>query len=269
VSRERADRSRRDRAGYRAIVEYYDAEYAHLEMLQLDVPFMLQTFPKRPCDALEIAVGSGRAAIPVAQAGHRVVGIDHDPRIVQLARRKRDAVGLGERELSLQVADARSFSLGRTFDRVFLLFNTLLNFTTLEDLDAVLQRVREHLAPRGRFYLDVFNPDLSLLARGKQTCLEGLMFHVPELDRTVHRELDLDVDATRQVQKMVFRYRWFDRLGVEHTQRIRFELTFLFPRELQVLLERNGLRIERWWGDYDGSDLGDESPRILADCRLA
>ena len=48
-----------------------------------------------------------------------------------------------------------------------------------------------------------------------------------------------------------------------------FNATFLFPRELQLLLERNGLRIERMFGNYDGSPLGDDSPRMIARCTRA
>ena len=55
--------------------------------------------------------------------------------------------------------------LGRKFDWIAIFFNTLLAFTTLEELDRVLQNVRKHLKPSGRFWLDIFNPDHSMLSR--------------------------------------------------------------------------------------------------------
>lgn len=255
--------------GYRAIADYYDAEYVDEPMLRHDVPFMLDHFPRRGCDALEIAVGTGRAAIPVAQAGHRVVGIDYDPAMLALARRKRDFVGLDESALSLLEMDATRLKLPRRFDRVFLLFNTLLSFTTLEQLDAVLQGVREHLKPSGRFWLDIFNPDPRVLLHRSRTAVGASLFHVPSQGRTVQRRVSVSVNATAQLQTMEFAYCWFDASGVRRQAKRVFELTFLFPRELRILLERNGLEIEQQWGDHDGSPLSDDSPRIIASCRLA
>jgi hypothetical protein len=61
---------------YRAIAEYYDAEMASHAMLEQDVPFFLGQLPNRRQSVLELATGTGRVAIPVAQAGHAVVGTD-------------------------------------------------------------------------------------------------------------------------------------------------------------------------------------------------
>jgi ubiquinone/menaquinone biosynthesis C-methylase UbiE len=101
---------------YRAKAEYYDAEVAHHAMLEQDVPFFLGHLPKRRQSVLELAVGTGRAAIPVAQAGHRVIGIDYATDMLELARQKRDAVGLGNRQLSLVRGDLLSFDLKQSFD---------------------------------------------------------------------------------------------------------------------------------------------------------
>src|ERR1700733_7610122 len=79
---------------YRAISAYYDAEYEGAEMLQEDVPFLLRHLPKRRQKILEIAVRTGRAGIPLAQAGHRVVGVDYAPEMLKIAERRRDSVGI-------------------------------------------------------------------------------------------------------------------------------------------------------------------------------
>ena len=62
-----------------------------------------------------------------------------------------------------------------------------------------------------------------------------------------------------------FRYnRWFETDGEDHHEQIRFQLTYLFPRELRLLLERNGFAVEHLWGDYDGSEVRSDSPRLIA-----
>src|SRR5919112_1057602 len=90
---------------YRALAEYYDAEYEGLEMLEGDVPFFLGHLPRKAQRVLELACGTGRAAIPIAQAGHRVVGVDFARDMLEIARRKRDAVGLADRQLRLLHGD--------------------------------------------------------------------------------------------------------------------------------------------------------------------
>lgn len=251
---------------YRAIAEYYDFENAHHAMLEQDVPFFLGHLPRRRQAVLELAVGTARAAIPIAQAGHAVVGVDYAKDMLAIARRKRDAIGLTDRQLALVHGDLLHLDLHRPFDWVCLLFNTLLAFTALDELDAVLQAVHRHMKPRGRFWVDVFQPNLQLLARATSDDLDPCSFYVPSLDRTVMKTTQIARDPAKQVQRVTFHYTWFDANGVEHRQRSAFAMTFLFPRELQLLLERNGLRIEHLYGNYDASRLNADSPRMIACC---
>src|SRR2546430_885719 len=127
---------------YHAIPDYYDAEYECREMLAQDVPFFLGQLPKRRQSILELAVGTGRAAIPIAQAGHRVVGIDYDGRMIDIAKCKRDLVGLTGKQLRLLKQDALRLDLAEKFDWICIFFNTLVSFTTVEQLDRLLTGVR-------------------------------------------------------------------------------------------------------------------------------
>jgi len=251
---------------YKAIAAYYDAENERHEMLRHDVPFFLGQLPKRKQDVLELAVGTGRAAIPIAQAGHRVTGIDYVQDMIDIAIRKRDSVGLTNKQLKLIRQDALKLNLNQKFDWILILFNTLLAFTTLDELDQLLQNVRRHLKPRGRFWIDVFNPDHAMLSRESERGLERDVFHVPHLNRTVFRTTDVTRDTATQVMRMTFRYKWFDPKGQERRERFSFDMTCIFPRELQLLLERNGLQIENLWGNYDGSPFNKSSPRMIARC---
>jgi SAM-dependent methyltransferase len=251
---------------YKAIARYYDADNAHLKMLQHDVPFFLGQLPKRRQDILELATGTARAAIPIAQAGHRVVGVDYVEDMLNIARSKRDSVGLTEIQLKLVRQDVLKLDLRRKFDWIVILFNTLLAFTSLEELDRVLQNVRKHLKPRGRFWLDVFNPDHSMLSRERETDLERYVFFVPELQRTVFRKTEIRRDNAKQVMRLVTHYSWFDGMGVLKKEKFEFDMTCIFPRELRILLERNGLAIEALWGNYDGSEFTKDSPRMIARC---
>lgn len=251
---------------YRAIPEYYDCEYVGLDMLQRDVPFFLEHLPRRPQSVLELAVGTGRCAIPIAQAGHRVVGVDSDARMLAIAQRKREWAGLGPRQLDLVRSDILKLDLRRRFDWVCVFFNTFLVFTTVAQQDRALQLIRAHLKPRGRLWLDIFQPNLAILSQDVCRDLDPASFYVPALDRTVARTTEVRPDPARQTQRVVFHYHWFDHFGEEHRQEVEFDLTFIFPRELHHLLVRNGLRVEKLYGDYDGKPLRSHSPRMIACC---
>lgn len=253
---------------YRAIAEYYDPEYAHLDYLERDVPFFLEGLGKKRRRVLELACGTGRAAVPIAQAGHAVVGVDYDAAVLDIARRKRDGCGIPKRRLRLVRADALKLDLGQQFDAVAVFFNTFLNFVTLAEQDRFLARAVAHLKPSGRLWVDVFNPDHRMLAEPAQQGLDPVQFYVPSLDRTVFRTTDVERDDDLpQVQRLAFHYQWFDRDGQEHHETSRFRLAHVFPRELHLLLARHGLRAARLWGDYDGSGLRPDSPRMIASCR--
>ncbi len=254
---------------YRAIAEYYDAEYADTRLLQEDVPFFLDHLPRRAKDVLELCVGTARAAIPIAQAGHRVVGVDYDPELLAIGRRKRDSVGLTARELDLQLGDALKLDLERRFDWVCIFFNTLLAFPTLAEQDQLLGTVvRRHLKPRGRLWFDIFNPDLRLISNPRLTDLQPHVFHVPSLGRTVASTTDIRVSVVEQSQQVTVNYNWFDDAGRRHRERNRFTIGWLYPRELGLLLDRNGLDLEHLYGNYDGSSVTDGSPRLIGCCRL-
>jgi SAM-dependent methyltransferase len=251
---------------YRAIPEYYDYEYCSQDMLQRDVPFLLEHMPRRQ-SVLELAVGTARAAIPIAQAGHRVVGIDNDPKMLAIAQRKRDFAALRERQLLLKRADILDLDLGSKFDWICLLFNTFMVFTTPAEQERALAAIRKHLRPRGRFWLDIFQPNLPLLSRPRTIGLDPVLFYVPESGRTVYKNMEVRPDPTRQVQRIIYHYIWFDENGHEKRQDTAFDLTVIFPRELEMLLHRKGFRIEHLYGDYDGSQLNVNSPRMIACCR--
>src|SRR6478609_476103 len=98
---------------YRAIAEYYDPEYADKAMLRDDVPFFLAHLPKRSQQILELAAGTARAAIPIAQAGHRVVGVDYAKDMLAIARRKGELMDVRESKLQLLHGDVTRLNLRR------------------------------------------------------------------------------------------------------------------------------------------------------------
>ncbi len=250
---------------YRAIPHYYDAEYESSDVLDHDVPFLLSHLPKKSQRILELCCGTGRATIPLAEAGHRVTGVDYDRDLLEIAGRKRIATGLSDQRLRFIHADVLRMQLNETFDFAFLIFNTLLNFTTLPDQDRLLQQTAKHLKKGGRFWVDIFYPDLTILAEPFHAHYDSATFYVHALDRSVHRTTEIKRSAKRlQVQEMTFHYTWADEQGTLQAEKSEFDLTWMFPRELVMLLERNGFSVEALYGSYDGKPITPDSSRIIA-----
>lgn len=252
---------------YQAIAEYYDAEYASNDVLDNDVPFLLSHLPKKRQRILELAAGTARAAIPLAQAGHRVTAVEIDADMLEIARRKRDGVGLKEQDLTLVRGDVLKLKYDGAFDWAVLVFNTLLNFTTLPEQDKLMRGVHAALKSRGRFWIDIFNPDYGIIARDHAADLDVAVFYVQALDRSVHRTTEVRRGSGPQLQHVTFHYGWADDTGEIHAERVAFDMTWMSARELTLLLNRNGFAVERLSGDYDGSEVSAGSPRIIVQAR--
>lgn len=103
---------------------------------------------------VELAVGNGRVAIPVAQVtGQPIIGIDASPAMLAQARRNARAAGV---ELDLRQQDMRAFTAGTGLALVYCPGRSLLHLPTWADRRAVFERAAAHLAPGGRFAWNAF-----------------------------------------------------------------------------------------------------------------
>ncbi|HWM86606.1 MAG TPA: class I SAM-dependent methyltransferase [Kofleriaceae bacterium] len=215
--------------------------------------------------ALELGCGTLRVLIPVAQAGVRVTGIDNSPDMLELGREKLAACPPEVQErVTLVEGDVRSlaFDDGR-FNFIYMPFNTLPMVPALADQLALFAAVREHLAPGGRFALDVIVPDLERMG---QKNLWQLVADTsdPATGRRYQRDARYDIDLGSQMMRAVYRRRLYqDNLLVEETL-VDFEAALIFPREIEHLVARSGLVIEQLWGDFARTDFRAlRNPRFL------
>src|SRR4051812_40479846 len=111
---------------------------------------------------LELAVGTGRIAVPIALAGVETVGLDASEEMLRLADEKARAASAGIKWVH---ADMRNFDLGRQFQLIFVASNSFSHLYSRADIEACLGCVRRHLASSGRFVIQVFNPALGLFVR--------------------------------------------------------------------------------------------------------
>jgi SAM-dependent methyltransferase len=128
-----------------------------------DVPFYVELARETVGPLVELAVGKGRVAIPVAQAtGRRVLGIDTSPAMLAQARENASAAGV---ELELREADMRELSLDEPAGLVYCPFRALLHLPTWADRRRTFERVAAALEPGGRFAWNAFAFDHAIAAR--------------------------------------------------------------------------------------------------------
>jgi SAM-dependent methyltransferase len=221
---------------------------------------------------LELGCGTGRVLIPLARAGHVVTGIDSSANMLARCRANLEKEPHAVRErVSLLEADIRDFDApvprGRSVDAGFPLaiapFRVFQHLITVDDQMRCLQRVRAHLAPRGRFAFDVFNPHFALMTKDRSAEVED----TPEVavgdGRFVRRTARVPrVHWVEQVSdiELIYYVRTVD--NVERFVQ-SFPMRWYGAVELEHLLTRAGFRVENIYGDLERGALRDESPDII------
>jgi SAM-dependent methyltransferase len=120
-----------------------------------DVGFYLEEARASGGPVLELGVGTGRIAIPIAADGIQIVGVDSSPGMLEVALERAALAGV---ELQLRFGDMRDPPVEGPFALVTIPFRSLLHMQSDEDRRSALRSVRRLLAPGGRFVFDVFTP---------------------------------------------------------------------------------------------------------------
>src|SRR3712207_6117136 len=112
--------------------------------------------------ALELGIGTGRIALPLAQRGIRVHGIDLSEAMIARLRAKP-----GGAEIPVAIGDFATTSVEGTFSLAYLVFNTIMNLTTQDEQVACFRNAARHLEPGGTFVIEVVVPELQRLPPGE------------------------------------------------------------------------------------------------------
>lgn len=140
-----------------AFAEHYERWAAHMTE---DVPFYVELAKEADGPVVELAVGTGRVAVPVARAiGRRVIGIDSSPAMLEQAREA------GGDLLDLRLGDMVELELEEPAALIYCPFRALFHLPTWADRRRVFERVAASLRPGGRFAFNVFAFDHAIAAR--------------------------------------------------------------------------------------------------------
>jgi SAM-dependent methyltransferase len=247
------------------LAELYDAVYAECA----DIAFWQAVVPAVSAGPLlELGCGTGRVLLPLARAGHEVVGIDLSEPMLARGRAKLQAEPPAVRDLvTLLEGDMTSFDLGPRFAQIYCAFGSFHHLRTVEEQLACLERCSNHLLPGGTLVLDLINPDPApSSAAGDESAVNGTSPGTAEW--TGGREVRswatvLGCNRSLQCNDCEVTYEIVEADGTSRRLTETFPMRFVFRYELEHLLARTGFRIAALYGDYDRSPRADESPGMI------
>jgi SAM-dependent methyltransferase len=190
--------------------------------------------------ALELGIGTGRIALPLAQRGVPVHGIDMSRAMVARLRAKP-----GSDPIGVTIGDFATTRVDGTFSVAYLVFNTIMNLTTQEAQVACFRNVAAHLEPGGSFVIEVAIPDLRMLPPGQT----AVPFHVSPTKwafdaydvatQAMSSNYIEVVDGRGEYTSIPFRYVW--------------------PAELDLMAQLAGLRLRDRWDGWKRAPFTNES----------
>jgi SAM-dependent methyltransferase len=214
------------------VAERFDERYAYQAdqgVLEPILDFLADL--ARDGKALELGIGTGRIALPLAQRGIPVHGIDLSEAMVAKLRAKP-----GSEHIGVTIGDFASATVEGTFTVAFLAVNTIMNLTTQEEQVACFRNVASHLEPGGCFVVEVLVPRLQRLPPGET-------FQVFDVSPT-HVGID-EYDVVRQ--GLVSHHYWIEDGEVEV---LSPPFRYVWPSELDLMAQLAGMRLRERWGDW-------------------
>lgn len=185
--------------------------------------------------ALELGIGTGRVAIPLAQRGVPVHGIDLSEAMVAKLREKPGAA-----EIGTTIGDFATTRVDGTFRLAYLVFNTIMNLTTQEAQVACFENAARHLERGGLFVIEVMVPDLRRLPPGER--------YVPSNVSETHVGID-EYDVANQ-----------GLISHHYTNRLAsIPFRYVWPAELDLMARIAGLTLRERLADWDRSPFTSES----------
>ena len=184
--------------------------------------------------ALELAIGTGRVAVPLAERGVPVSGIEISRAMLERLRAKPGAAAIQAVE-----GDMTTSRVEGDFALVYLVYNTITNLTTQDAQVACFENAARHLSPGGCFVIEVYLPILRLLPPGER-------FHVFAEEPGYHAFDEYD-DAAAQLQ-------WSHHLRLREDgtyRRSSMPFRYVWPAELDLMARIAGLRLKERWADWE------------------
>ncbi len=225
-----------------------------------DIPFYLNQVRKYGEPVLELACGTGRITIPLAEQGIQITGLDITDSMLAQAKKKAAGKGLNIEWIK---SDCRDFDLNQKFNLIFIPFNTIAHLHDQRDIESCFSCVKRHLTDEGRFIIDIFNPRIDILIRDPLKRYPVTEYPDPDGRGKVVITENNVYDRDTQINRV----KWYYHIGDRTEEAIEeLNMRIFFPQELDLLLYYNGFTLEAKFGNYDETPFISSSPKQIVIC---
>ncbi len=196
---------------------------------------------------LELAIGTGRLALPLVERGLEVHGIDASERMVEKLRAKP-----GGDAIPVTMGDFADVGVEGEYRLIFIAFNTLFALLTQDDQLRCFANAAEHLTDDGLFVVEAFRPDLGRFDRGQRTNVFRVDAEQVMLDASRHDPLEQRVDSQHIV------------ITEAGTKLYPVSIRYAFPSELDLMARLAGLELRERWGSWKREPFTADSNRHVS-----
>lgn len=243
---------------YDLIAPFYDAEHAHFSE---DLDMYSNYAELSGGRLLELACGSGRVLLPLAQQGYDITGVDTSADMLALARKRLQAAGVADR-CTLVQQDMCALHLEQKFRLAFIALGSFAHIISRQAQQQALAAIRTHLSSGATFIVDSSNDDVRYLEN-----MSGQLIHQGTWQNDDGTVLTHFVSPASSREKHSLELTHFydqHRQGATVQRTVATTYLYLFERsEMELLLEGAGFVVKDIYGDYDFSPYQLDSPRMI------
>jgi SAM-dependent methyltransferase len=191
---------------------------------------------------LELAIGTGRIALPLKERGVEIHGVDISDAMVAELRKKP-----GGEEIPVTMGNFAEVDFGGEFPLVFLAFNTIFGLLTQEDQVRLFENVARQLTGDGVFVIEAFVPDLTRYARDQRVSATEIELNSVQLEFSRHDRAEQLIESQ------------IATLSSDGIKMRPIRLRYAYPSELDLMAKLAGLKLRERWSGWDHGEFGPQS----------
>ncbi|WP_409302426.1 class I SAM-dependent DNA methyltransferase [Peribacillus sp. SCS-155] len=231
--------------------DLYDMENTHTKELE----FLLDYASETGGTIIDLACGTGRLAIPLAKNGYRLIGVDISEEMLEQAKQKSEGL-----EIDWVLQDITKMDILEQSELIFMAGNSFQHFLTNESQDMLLNAVHRHLTHKGRFVFNTRFPAADeLLQPAGEEYWRSYMYGGKKIDVYTISQYD----PLSQIQDYTTIRKFHTDSGSQSEIRTHIALRYVFPKEMERVLESKNFHIEAVFGDWDKSLIHDKSQEMI------
>lgn len=235
------------------LAEFYDDLYGSIEE---DIPFW-RRFTEGAHSVLELACGTGRVTLPLAQGLLRLTALDYSTDMLDRLSKRLENL---PRDVAARIipvnGDMREIDTGECYDAVIIPSNSLNHIETEEDLHRTFEGIERHLGLKGGIAFDILNPDPRFLLRNMETEYDHRICRQARTGRYFLHWESSWYDKAKQINHVRYYFQYCDAAGRRSNKEVStvdVRVRLFFPKEIDSFLRRRGYAKIEKFDDYDGA----------------